>query len=423
MSARLNVSRLPSGSGAQFLSLVATTIMATIVIGQYFGMHDHFATYVYCVFHPGCIASTSNGIVALPLICILSCTFYIIHPWQQAKSFGEYETLKDPDPLRAAVLELASTMGTRVDRVLVDRDILNNNALAFGIWKQQTVLLGRGFYLMLKANPGEFQARMGHELGHIKNGDVSLAFWARGIVFAFGLFAITTAVNIVGSTAWHAVKISLFLLSSLYAYDYFWTNQFSVLKLFYEGEAFAFVTTIPIVVFFSLIVFLEYRAFLRIREILADAQATLWVDGRIVEKALSFRYKPNIYARFASYCNVISAHPSQLRRIRAIREPHEAGCPTYLRLISLGYIFMLVPSLLLHAIDIVSHSFDIFTIYSNMTKIADPGFGILSFKSWMAIVLGDLIVYSYLCVFLLTMIRFNFASVLALDSSLKRFVK
>jgi hypothetical protein len=104
--------------------------------------------------------------------------------------------------------------------------------------------------------------------------------------------------------------------------------------------------TLPVFMFWGTLLFLEYRALLRSRELFADAQAVLWAGDSALLDALHAdknRRAPTILERVLG---IFSAHPSISRRIGAVRAPLTVVKPTALRFFFLGYLFSLATFML-----------------------------------------------------------------------------
>jgi hypothetical protein len=104
--------------------------------------------------------------------------------------------------------------------------------------------------------------------------------------------------------------------------------------------------TLPVFMFWGILLFLEYRALLRSRELFADAQAAEWAGDRALLYALHAdenRRPPTIRERVLE---IFSAHPLISRRIEAVRAPLTVVKPTALRFLFLGYLFSLATFML-----------------------------------------------------------------------------
>ena len=89
---------------------------------------------------------------------------------------------KSPSAIR--ISELAQRNSVQLPRLLVDKDILHVDAIAFGFPGRRTLLLGKGLLFLYAKRPSEFDVRLVHELTHIKNKDIDFGFVAQALVNA-----------------------------------------------------------------------------------------------------------------------------------------------------------------------------------------------------------------------------------------------
>jgi Zn-dependent protease with chaperone function len=109
------------------------------------------------------------------------------HPYhtnRQRGLFGPTSELNNVHSAWETVQVLARQMGVGIKTVLLDRDIRNADALAFGFSETRTILMGKGLLFLSVTQPLEFTARIAHEIGHFKNGDVTYAFLSRALLQA-----------------------------------------------------------------------------------------------------------------------------------------------------------------------------------------------------------------------------------------------
>ena len=214
-------------------------------------------------------------------------------------AFGEMDELPSHDCLASLVGSLASDMDVRIDRLLVDRDIANADALAFGFLRR-TILAGKRLRLMSVVAPSEGRARMAHEIAHFRNGDVVYAFLSRALVQANLLLISMVFVWILAQPLAKVVSDYLTwsycppmdplcpLLSSRHRFVDFLAVQGSRRLPYYKQMVLSgLIDAAPTAVFWVLLLFLEHRSLLRVREVLADAQAAKLVGPKVMEETLA----------------------------------------------------------------------------------------------------------------------------------------
>jgi len=178
--AKLNPNQLPSGTNVYFLVLIITSWMFAFWSGQFLPGLDYFTTPFAAPIQPG-INFTRNGLYGIAIWFVCTAFFFAYHTTAQRRLFGAVDELQPQHPLWGKLGALSLHMGAGVRRLLLDKNIMNADAIAFGFRKNRTILMGKGLLWLASRRPSDFMARMAHELGHFKNGDVKYAFLSRAM--------------------------------------------------------------------------------------------------------------------------------------------------------------------------------------------------------------------------------------------------
>jgi Zn-dependent protease with chaperone function len=208
-------------------------------------------------------------------------------------------------------------------RVLVDDDVRHADAIVYGWPGAREIAIGRGMLLLHAKAPAHFKARIAHELAHIKNADLDTAFYARGLVFSamlvltslIGLWLIQEVDSVLaGWSAWRATSGSGAPYSEFYLF---------ALARFAERFWSLLTRVVPGAVVWFLLLWFEYRAFVRARELLADAEAARWVDGRALSETLLAGKSAKQQRKFIDRLKfLVSAHPTRAERLQSLRHPN-----------------------------------------------------------------------------------------------------
>jgi Peptidase family M48 len=374
MTSKVNSNHLPSGTNVYFLVIIITSLMVAFWSGQFLPTIGYFTTPFNSPMQPG-IYSTEYGLFGVLLCFVLAFLLFIYHTRSQQRVFGSFVTVTPQAVLWETINSLADPMDVRIGKILLDNDIRNTDAVAFGFMKSRTILLGKGLLLMSVARPADFSARIAHELGHFKNGDVKYAFISRALVQANlilmsavvvwilfePLLVIIMNYNLFTSPLGNLPGASPELFFKLHGLRWlaFWFNRVTG----------SIIMTVPVFVFWTLLLFGEYRALLRTRELLADAQAARWAgDGALLDtlnRGIG-KSSPSLLWRFYQ---LFSAHPTVQERIKSIYTPEEVLKPSLLRFVFLGYLYSLATFLVANAeimISIMSPDYD------KLYRLADP---------------------------------------------------
>jgi hypothetical protein len=350
-SSQFDPNQLPSGTNVYFLVIVVTSFMVAFWSGQFLPGPEYFTTPFDAPIQVG-ISFTWNGVYGAALCLIFSCFFFLNHVRSQSRAFGPAGALDPQHEVFEKIGSLSHRMRVPVNHVLVDRDIKNADAIAFGFYKHRSILIGKGMLWLSCARPVEFIARTAHELAHLKNGDVKYAFLSRALLQA-NLFLMAIVAAWACFQPARTVMMQYFLFTKP-AFGLAGASPELFFKLhgarwlhYWLNRSLGILTiTLPVFAFWALLLFLEYRSLLRTRELLADAQAARWAGSRALLAALNADKAPPSPSLADKLFQIFSAHPLVSERIQAVRRPEYALNPTLLRFLFLGYLYSLVTFIL-----------------------------------------------------------------------------
>lgn len=323
----LNISRLPSATRSRFLLILMVTISLACATAQRLKLspEDTFGLEV-----PRLVV---DGLIGAALALSLAVVIYLFHPVGRIGLFGRARRLKCDHPVAKRIHELSNQLGVRPPKILMDSDIRNFDAIAFGLPGRKTILLGRGNWRLLATQPNSFNGRMCHELAHIKNGDIGITFYVRALI-------ITCIFLIFLEVARYFYPATSALLKGWVE----WRSNGSTVAHFLNSWAFwimeaawnAIKPLAPKVLIFSMLLFFLYKAFLRAREIYADNTAAQYAGGEAMLVALGppqLQLQPQAIALLRS---LFSAHPDAIERCSAIKNPALALKPTFMQTVWLA---------------------------------------------------------------------------------------
>jgi Zn-dependent protease with chaperone function len=166
---QLNPFALPSETGQRFRLLLLIATLAAYNMGT---------LWIYRFGPDG--ASLSDfagvGLIAVALLWVGAFVLYIVH---QLQIPGLRGGLLPPAADGLLTARIAALGIGPSPRVVVTRDIRSSAALAYGLPWSPRILLGGALRLLLRRDPGGFDAIVRHELAHHQNKDVGKVFIAR----------------------------------------------------------------------------------------------------------------------------------------------------------------------------------------------------------------------------------------------------
>jgi Zn-dependent protease with chaperone function len=413
---RINPNRFPSGTNAHFVLICISSFMVSFWAGRYLPSPADLLPRIdwhALAYHNSITGSGFTGVV---LCGGLASLLYLFHARGQRRAFGKTDELAVQDSLASIIRSLAAKMGVRIERLLVDRDITNADALAFGLRKGRTILSGKRLRLMSVVAPEECQARMAHEIAHFRNGDVAYAFLSRALVRANLILIFLVIVWLVLLQPLAMVMDNYLTWSYCPASDPLCTllkdrhrfTDFLAIQGHRQWAAYGpmvlpgFIAATPTALFWVLLLFLEHRSLLRVREVLADAQAAKLIGADAMQQTLSRGLRTSsirdyIWAPF-------SAHPHLAERVQLIARPSDVALPTGYRFLFLGMVYSVASQLL----SSYSNSLvDIDARFGTMFMLAKPH----DLNSWIAAVWDAVLFVILPFPILAALLRLNISSV------------
>ncbi|MDO6967122.1 M48 family metalloprotease [Rhizobium alvei] len=331
MEVQVNILAFPSLTRANFAILLSAVLLTS------------FTTTLYVLDQIGNRPTGSDlitfmsGSVGTLAISIGALFYYAIHPIFRERSFGPSEEVVNSDPIEVRVSYICDRLALQTPRLLIDADIRNRNAIVFGC-RSKTILMGRGLRYLLAARPDEFDVRIAHELGHLKNGDVSITFLARGLILSAAVYLTLSFFIIIYFDLAEAAEIwrewtngGASTLSILAA----WSGYFKEIVIFRLGDVLK-----PLLL--ASILFAYHQSFLRLREYYADQVAAAF-SGDLAAKA-AIGPEPLSPSVRKNLSLPLDAHPTNSRRIFAIDSPATLFRPSVIDLLLFGCVMGLMTS-------------------------------------------------------------------------------
>ncbi|WP_172745789.1 M48 family metalloprotease [Neorhizobium sp. T7_12] len=320
-----NPNALPSATNVRFVLLAATVTLMALWYGNEVLEGLQFLN----IFNQPLNVVAS----ALMVICVwlLAVGVYLAHPLF-CKSRFTSKLVVAPGELQEEIASAAANIGLRNVTVLVDDNIRNFDAIAYGYPFRRRVLLGKGNVIQFRKRPDIFRAKLHHEMSHIRNHDVDTGFLAIGFLFAAAALVMAVAVY------WTANFIR-------FAFLYYQDEVYTVREPWY----FVLANGVPLLVVGAMWIaalWLEHRSFIRAREFMADAEAAHCCDVAAVQAALGQGEAAIGKVHFLERLRgLIRAHPTRIQRAAAVVEYREAGFPTPSLFFTAGYLFSIIDSL------------------------------------------------------------------------------
>ena len=337
-----NPNDLPNGTSIRLL------ITGTLAVGLCFWLSQQFVSTIK-ILQPIQIELTADlPLLMLSMVAILTIAFYLFHPTLQLAFFGASQEIFLGHPLFDEVDRLASDMGVRVKHIYMDSNIRNADAIAFGLLRSKRLALGRGIYFLLIKRPEQARARLAHELGHLRNGDVDRGFLELSMVRSIVFLAVFSIFYVLCATI--TPRLTLFA-------EGFQKGNFSALLAtlsISHGGLRAAISFIIGTGLWSVFLYTAHRAFLREREFLADAEAVTWSSPSTLVSTLT-SVQPNTpspalsaqrHKLFLEHLrSFTSAHPRISERKRNAAHYTYAGFPRPGLFFFLGFALSIVDSL------------------------------------------------------------------------------
>lgn len=320
-----NPNALPSATNVRFALLAATVTLMAL----WYGNEVLEALRFLNIFNQ----PLNFGASALMIVYVwlVATSVYLAHPLF-CKSRFTSRLVAAPGELQEEIVSAAANIGLRNVTVLVDDNIRNFDAIAYGYPFRRCVLLGKGNVIQFRKRPDIFRAKLHHEMSHVRNHDIDTGFLAIGLLFAVATLVTAVAV-------------------------YWIANFVRFTFLYYQGEVytihrpwhFVWVSGVPLLVVgavWNAALWLEHRSFVRAREFMADAEAAHFCDVAAVRAALGHDDAAIEKIHFLELVRgLIRAHPTRIQRAAAVVKYREAGFPTAGLFFTVGFLFSIIDSL------------------------------------------------------------------------------
>lgn len=296
----INPNDYPSSTNVRFVAIAASACMMAIWYGYQLPHSLAFINFY--------LDRPISLLLALLLVVAFWGAVAIAYFVYQAAAAGRPAQNASEHQLIADATAIAVEMGLPRVGFSLGEELRSSDMAAYGPpWKRR-VFIQRGALLYRTRSPEKFRARLCHELGHVRNGDVDTAVLSLAVLYTSYIFVTVFAG--------------------------FWTCQFVTHfhRLASDAVAlFTFVTYgVPVyiaAVAWVALFWIENRAFVRQREFMADAEAAYRVGPVVVEDALAKGTSDGalkLKDRIKWFCRV---HPSIPDRRRSIRYWQLAGLP------------------------------------------------------------------------------------------------
>jgi Zn-dependent protease with chaperone function len=327
MARRVDPSRLPSVTRARFALLLMIVLIITFSYSQTLAIVWDAPDWPYAI-------SLLNGAVGSLIALAIAAAFYLVHPLVRVRSFGSCQVVKSDHSMAQRIETICHRVDIAVPHLLIDTDIRNYDALAFGWPWWKTILMGRGLMLLEATRPREFDARLAHELGHIKNKDIAITFLAQGLI------AVSTLLFVSGFIVWMYSSAAVFIeewqqsqSSGATAFKFLMDSSNWIGLSLLIGVAKLFKTA-----FWAGILLTEHRSFLRVRELYADNVAAAAVGSEAIKNALGQKpLEPQALIWRRAYRTLFAAHPQLPWRKAVVENPLWLYEPVPARSALIGY--------------------------------------------------------------------------------------
>ncbi len=275
------------------------------------------------------IACAATGAV----LVLAFALYWWLPSWKSRR--GRLVTLRLPETdgeLLAHLAALSERAGlTRIPRFAVDPRALSAGAVVFGRPRRYTVCLHAGLLARRAVDPAAFEAVVLHELAHLRNRDVDVAY------ATVALWRVFLAVVLLPFTVQQGRLLARGLLGTDSAY--------------WPGVAPGLVRDIALALFLVLLVHLARADILRTRELHADADAVGWgadsdswgpADGTLAPSTPGGKFR----ARLAAFTGLWRTHPTWAVRRRSLTDPEALFGVDALQMFLLGAVGVLLYSAL-----------------------------------------------------------------------------
>lgn len=310
---KFNPNSLPSSTNVRFVILGATVTFMAMWYGNRLPETLRFINN-----YPAPLSLTS-ALSLTGLVWSVALLLYLIHPLFAGRGFRQGRDVQGA----AAFVELVETtchqLGLRRPVVVVNDDISDLEAKAYGLPFFRRIAFGKRNILLCAKSPDVFRAKLTHEIGHIINNDVDIAYISQALV-----------------------RTSYFFLVAVAAY---WFSNFfrdpPISGFFLSVLTSGGLSIIASAMFWFGLIFLENREFVRQREFMADAEAAFRISPEYIALALGTDSSVGTGRNLSS---VFSLHPSVRSRLHSLSNYSIAGFPDWKLMVITGYLLSVYES-------------------------------------------------------------------------------
>jgi Zn-dependent protease with chaperone function len=243
----------------------------------------------------------AGGMGTLFALALLS--YWILPHWKRRG--GRLISVRDPE-LMDELAGLARQAGLKtIPDFVIDPVAASPSAVVFGHWYRHTVTLHAGLVARRQAEPDAFRAVVLHELAHIRNGDVGIAYATEALWRAF-LVIVLVPYTVLWVFPWPSVK------GLGEAVEQWRTDWPEGLRGLFE------------LVILTLLVLMARADVLRTRELYADLDASRWSGARALYGPSAAGVRPKgfrIRATLRRLAGLWRTHPPWAERAESLLDP------------------------------------------------------------------------------------------------------
>lgn len=335
----INPNDYPSSTNVRFLAIAGSACMMVIWYGYQLPRSLAFINYY--------LDRPVSLLLALFLVLVFWVAVAVVYAVYQSTAGGRPAQSASEHQLIADAKAIAAEMGLPRVSFSLGEELRSSDMAAYGPPWRRRVFLQRGALLYRARFPEKFRARLCHELGHIRNGDVDTAVLSLAILYASYIFI----TGLVG----------------------FWTCQYVMHFHRLSADSVALFTFVsfglPVyigAVAWLALFWIENRAFVRQREFMADAEAAYRVGPAVVQDALAKSTSDDVHNLADRIKWLFRVHPSISERRTSLGRWQLAGLPKASTIFVVGAVWGLF----------ISAANGVVNQYAQQDKLLDWNLGI-----------------------------------------------